>query len=204
MRSLWLHPSHRWDNRSSLLSVVAFDPISSLCWKLGFGLPHCLTQGRFLSALPVNLFAPKLVATQLTCSLRDKSWVSFVIITTTNIYFVCPSLLVLLNSCFVSTHQTIALFFFPWPRTNYVWNVAWPWIGIWGEVESLLVGIWLGFSRKQELIFYSFEKHFFSSFWFLVEFKKCLRFCPLNNLPKSLGRISLVDGEKWFEGSLLY
>jgi len=192
---------------------VAFDPISSVCWKLGFGLPHCLTQGRFLSALPVNLFAPKLVATQLTCSLRGKSWVSFVIITTTNIYFVCPSLLVLLNSCFVSTHQAITLLF----SQNLEQTISETWPGPESEFEESMVpfgrDMILGFSRKQELILIllrnTYKKillrnNFFSSFWFLVEFKKCLRFCPLNNLPKSLGRISLVDGEKWFEGSLLY
>ena len=128
-------------------------------------------------------------------------------------YIVCPFHLVLLNSCFVSTHQAITLLF----SQNLDQTISETWPGPESEFEESMVpfgrDMILGFSRKQELILIllrnTYKKilltnNFFSSFWFLVEFKKCLWFCPLNNLPKSLGRISLVDGEKWFEGSLLY
>lgn len=105
--SLWLHILLTISPVESLivsLSLLAFDPIS-LCWKLGFGLPHCLTQGRFLSALPVSLFAPKLVATQLTCNLRGVFMkLIYYHFTTAYCLRVDTFHLVLLNSCFVSTH----------------------------------------------------------------------------------------------------
>ena len=81
-------------------------------------------------------------------------------------YIVCPFHLVLLNSCFVSTHQAITLLF----SQNLEQTISETWPGPESEFEESMVpfgrDMILGFSRKQELIFYSFEKHFLIVFGF--------------------------------------